>query len=640
MNENDQLQLAQDILTPSNLEKGSTQFIEPPTWDEITASKEYKEYRKTFDFFLDKNEKEIRAFFDDPSKYNDQRMDMLEKAKKLKEKVWEPYKKNAEKIGYKYDNDLTSIDLSKIVTNDDIIDAFDDNIIFSGSSEAKAIIKAPKSKSGITQKEIETLFNSSIKDNTVFNVLNGDLDKQLGDLKYDYHLNPKISRKFVNNESRNAFHELYKNADKLSPSQISEKINDVLKYNAKTLDTNITYNHGLIAYGFGEKDINKASQNLQNIIDNPKIQVSATEEAYRLGEMGMSGKGIPKMYYESDLYTKPTINGERITNFKTVEDFMKSNSLYSEYVVENFQPEKLWAKEDFYKSHTDEITDIAKHFNINEIDLIKGNKGGADLFSGATYVSETIQVAKTNPAEISQQNLNKLSLQEAFDKYGPDNDMFYISQGLNPKEQRKITNELNSKRKPKLSDKETLNKLHNDTKEAANQFYKTTEEANQIIEEYNQLKIEENKPKPEKPIQKPSKPKQEVKKPIQEAKKPESKIPENIDFSNILEDTAKETAKQNNKLTNKTVKDTAKKALNTKKLGIGLAIGATVLLAGAAGAAAHKKDEKKKEKEKEKREQSQNTNTNNNEIDYSQDLQYARQITNFSRGHSTYRLRG
>ena len=614
MNENDQLQLTQNMLTLPNLEEDSIQFIEPLTWDEITASKEYKEYRKTFDFFLDKNEKEIRAFFDDPSKYNDQRMDMLEKAKKLKEKVWEPYKKNAEKIGYRYDDKLTSIDLSKIVTNDDAMDVFDDDVFFSGSSEAKAIIKASESKSGITQKEIETLFNSSIKENTVFNVLNGDLNKQLEDLRYDYHLNPVISRKFVNNKSRNAFHELYKNADKLSPSQISEKINDVLKYNAETLNANTTYNHGLIAYGFGEKDINKASQNLQNIIDNPKIQISATEEAYRLGEMGISGKGIPKMYYESDLYTKPTINGKRITSFQTVEDFMESNSLYSEYVVENFQPEKLWAKEDFYKSHTDEITDIAKRFNINEIDLIKGDNGGANLFSGATYVSETIQVAKTNPAEISQQGLSKLSPQEAFEKYGPDSDEFFTSQGLDPIEQRNAINELNSKRKPVVSDEEILNKLHKESEEAAEQFIKTTEESERLIEEINVQLEDIHKPELE----------------IQTIQEP------NINFEQVLEETAKETVENSTqKLETKTIQSSAKNALNTKSLGV-IAIGTTAAIAGIAGISAYSKNEKKKKKEEQKM---PNINESNNKyIDHDNDLMYANQITNFSTGRYTYSL--
>lgn len=278
----------------------------------------------------------------------------------------------------------------------------------------------------------------------------------------------------------------------------------------------------------------------------------------------------------------------------------------------------------------DKLRSISNNYSDINANKILNNLGFDSIIGKDTHiVSLNVDLPKKISVKtkdsISNITKNVLTPKEAFDKYGPDDDMFYISQGLNPEEQRKITNELNSKRKPKLSDKETLNKLHNDTKEAANQFYKTTEEANQIIEEYNQLKIEENKPKPEKPIQKPSKPKQEV-------KKPESKIPENIDFNDILEDTAKETAKQNNKLTSKTIQNTAKKALNTKTLGIA-AIGATVAVAGAIGISAHNKNKRKRKKENEYA-----YPEDNNYINYNQDLQYADNIVGFSTGHSTYSL--
>ena len=41
-----------------------------------------------------------------------------------------------------------------------------------------------------------------------------------------------------------------------------------------------------------------------------------------------------------------------------------------------------------------------------------------------------------------------LNPQEAFDKYGPNDDRFYTSQGLDPKKQKEAINKLNSKRKP------------------------------------------------------------------------------------------------------------------------------------------------------------------------------------------------
>ena len=93
----------------------------------------------------------------------------------------------------------------------------------------------------------------------------------------------------------------------------------------------------------------------------------------------------------------------------------------------------------------------------------------------------------------------KLTPQEAFDKYGPDDDRFYTSQGLDPKEQRAKINELNSKRKPVVSDEEILKQLHKETEEAAEQFYNTAEEIKNSLDNIsNQLEDikSESKEKP------------------------------------------------------------------------------------------------------------------------------------------------
>lgn len=89
---------------------------------------------------------------------------------------------------------------------------------------------------------------------------------------------------------------------------------------------------------------------------------------------------------------------------------------------------------------------------------------------------------------------------------------------------------------------------------------------------------------------------------------------------------------ENNKLTSKTIQNTAKKALNTKTLGIA-AIGATVAVAGAIGISAHNKNKRKRKKENEYA-----YPENNNYINHNQDLQYADNIVGFSTGHSTYSL--
>lgn len=124
------------------------------------------------------------------------------------------------------------------------------------------------------------------------------------------------------------------------------------------------------------------------------------------------------------------------------------------------------------------------------------------------------------------------------------------------------------------------------------------------------------------------------------------------DFNEILEDTAKEIKEQEikntekvitesktintaNKLENKTIQNTAKESLNTKNLSL-FAIGTVVALAGTAGLIAHEKNKKRDKQNKvhynEKRQEELS------DIDYNNDLQYANQITNFSKGHSTYSL--
>ena len=59
-----------------------------------------------------------------------------------------------------------------------------------------------------------------------------------------------------------------------------------------------------------------------------------------------------------------------------------------------------------------------------------------------------------SPKEFNEAIINNkakhgaLTPQEAFDKYGPNDDRFYTSQGLDPKKQKEAINKLNSKRKP------------------------------------------------------------------------------------------------------------------------------------------------------------------------------------------------
>ena len=337
----------------------------------------------------------------------------------------------------------------------------------------------------------------------------------------------------------------------------------------------------------------------------------------------------------------PFLIGKKLKHDQ-LKDFSKKNTSFDQNQIDEIKnmltdkinifgkkasPESIENLKNFEGAELlDKLRGISDNYSDINASKILNNLGFDSIIGKDTHiVSLNVDLPKKISVKtkdsISNITKNVLTPQEAFDKYGPGDDRFYTSQGLDPKEQRAKINELNSKRKPVVSDEETLKQLHKETEEAAEQFYKTTKEAEDIIKEYKQkANSDVSKPKISEP----------------KIKKPETQPIKDVNFDDILEDAAKETAEQNSKLTNRTIQNTAKKALNTKKLGIGIAVGATVLLAGAAASAANKKDKK----EKKKQEEEKLKNTNNNEIDYSQDLQYAQQITNFSRGHSTYRLRG
>ena len=72
------------------------------------------------------------------------------------------------------------------------------------------------------------------------------------------------------------------------------------------------------------------------------------------------------------------------------------------------------------------------------------------LENGKLVKSDSFIEAKLPELKIKKENniKPKLISQEAFDKYGPNDDKFYTSQGLDPKKQKEAINKLNSKRKP------------------------------------------------------------------------------------------------------------------------------------------------------------------------------------------------
>lgn len=218
-----------------------------------------------------------------------------------------------------------------------------------------------------------------------------------------------------------------------------------------------------------------------------------------------------------------------------------------------------------------------------------------------------------------------LTSKEAFDKYSPNDDRFYISQGLDPEEQKQAIYKLNSGREYEhYSDKDLyqLYQLREESKEAADKFLETTKELEKDIQQAEK----ELRPKPRK---------------IKQAKfkKVKPEIKSKVDVKEDILNEAKTVEKQvikSSKLQNKTIQDTAKKSLDTKKLG--LFIAGAIAIAGTASMLAPHKDKKKKNK-KEKIQHKTGLYESFDYNDYDKDTKNAKKISSFSKGHSTYSLR-
>lgn len=286
-----------------------------------------------------------------------------------------------------------------------------------------------------------------------------------------------------------------------------------LKANAKGWEGE-KISHGLFAFdnhltlnNFDGNQRKQIKNNLHTILNEKDIEIAASSADYAIGEIGVFGKAKNAKYaLSSDMMSriaddgtrKHAISDEAINNIlsdylseyeeNNISGKWKPNSRHDEVITSIDEIDSLWVKKDYFDKNKDFVASLMKESGIENLDIIHASEAYEDIYDAKIERITYNDLAKS----ISEDSNKYLSSKEAFEKYGLDSDEFYTSQGLDPKEQRKITNKLNSKRNPTLSDKEILNKLHYDTEEAANQFRKTTKEANQIIGEYNKLKTLEN----------------------------------------------------------------------------------------------------------------------------------------------------
>lgn len=239
----------------------------------------------------------------------------------------------------------------------------------------------------------------------------------------------------------------------------------LLKANAKYFEEQ-SVNHGLYAFpddiytvkGHTNNPLERIDDNINDIIKNKQMEMSLTSSEYMIGPIGITGKTSPIAYHTNDIRSHLEFSfdgGKRVyqQNNKrgtgTVQDIIDSLeqestvdlfSRHDELIGKGLDIESLWVKEDFYTKNKDYVYELMQKYNINNLDLIHASENTEKIIPS--------QIERINVFSKANVEDKKLTPQEAFDKYSPNDDKFYTSQGLDPKKQKEAINKLNSKRKP------------------------------------------------------------------------------------------------------------------------------------------------------------------------------------------------
>ena len=254
----------------------------------------------------------------------------------------------------------------------------------------------------------------------------------------------------------------------------------LIKANAKYFETQ-NVNHGLYAFpdnmytvkGPTNNPLKRIDDNIRDIINDKQMEMSLSSNEYMIGPIGVTGKTSPIAYHVNDMRShlefssdgdKRVYQQNNTRGTGTVKDIIESlerNSKtdlfarHDELIGKGLDIESLWVKEDFYSENQDYVHSLMQKYKINDLDIIHVSENTEKISSS--------QIEKININDINKKK--KLTPQEAFNKYGPNDDRFYTSQGLDHKEQKEKINELNSKRKPVKTNKEKLDDMFINSKQ-------------------------------------------------------------------------------------------------------------------------------------------------------------------------------
>lgn len=321
-----------------------------------------------------------------------------------------------------------------------------------------------------------------------------------------YRNSKEIADKYFNNLGRT------KEAQDMILDYIANDIDidsdALIKANAKYFETQ-NVNHGLYAFpddiytvkGPTNNPLKRIDDNIRDIINDKQMEMSLSSNEYMIGPIGVTGKTSPIAYHVNDMrsHLEFSFDGDKrvyqqnnTRGTGTVKDIIESLeresktdlfARHDELIGKGLDIESLWVKEDFYSENQDYVHSLMQKYKINNLDIIHASEN--------TEKISLSQIEKININDINREK--KLTSQEAFDKYGPNDDRFYTSQGLDPKEQKEKINELNSKRKPVKTDKEILDdisikteeydKVENNFKDIANELENLKNTTEEIAEE-------------------------------------------------------------------------------------------------------------------------------------------------------------
>ena len=302
----------------------------------------------------------------------------------------------------------------------------------------------------IENKVFSDALDEAFKQSSIYNVETYRKSKEIAD-KYFTHLGrTKESQDMILDYIAN---DIDIDSDKL------------LKANAKYFEEQ-SVNHGLYAFpddmytvkGSTNNPLERIDDNINDIMKNKQMEMSLTSSEYMIGPIGVTGKTSPIAYHTNDLRSHLEFSfdgGKRVyqQNNKrgtgTVQDIIDSLeresivdlfSKHDELIGKGLDIESLWVKKDFYTQNKNYVHGLMQKYNINNLDLIHASENTEKVIPS--------QIERINVSSKENVEDKKLTPQEAFDKYGPNDDRFYTSQGLDPKEQKEAINKLNSKRKP------------------------------------------------------------------------------------------------------------------------------------------------------------------------------------------------